>query len=390
MKVTQESTAQAYLKKLNKAQSELVDSKEQEIKKLNNVYNDKIKIAKAQGDIALSEAYDKNKVEILETLEQKEHRLSKIKEDFTSNQEKLQKEKLNLNEIHQRQVEDMNEVWSDKYATQFEKAKEKAVEINEQTIAQIADLSFQSDEQVKEVAHNAKIRGDEFSRDANKKLKSQQQQFLQSHRQEEKDFRDRLVLQKRDHLDKVDYIEGRNHVELDGRVKAHQAELQYLEGHHAETLKQKDLSFKQKFAQMDEAHNTILKRVQDRFDSELKSLVASHGKYKELQSDKLDDDFYNVTKLNPVLKDFGNEYILSMEMPSYEHEFVNLTAQERKLSLTLTRSFSDSTTDTDGSINKSKRSEVINKTFDISEIVDPRTIKRKYEDGILSFAIAKR
>lgn len=390
MKVTQETTADAYLKRLNESQKRLVQTKEKEIKDLNTVYNEKVKATKIQGDLALSDAHERNKAKVLETLQEKEDRLGKIKEDFTQNQVKLQKEKENLNSINQSQIEDMNEVWRDKYATQFEQAREKAVDINDQSIAQIEELTFQSDEQIKQVAHNAKIRGDEFSKDANKKLRSQQDQFVKSHRQEEKEFRDRLVSQKRDHLDKVTYIDGKNQMELDTRVKSHQSELKFVEEHYAETLKQKDLSFKQKFAQMDKAHNDILTRVKERFDNELKSLVAKYGKYKDNQTEKIDDDFYQVTKLNPQIKDMGKEYILGLEIPSYEKETVNLTAQDRKITLTLTRNFSDAVQGDDGSLNKSKRSEVMSKTFDIPEIVDSRTIKRKFEDGVLYFSVAKK
>lgn len=390
MKVTQEQTAKQYLKKLAKSQEDLVKAKEREINKLNSHYNDKIKTQKLTNDQMIYEQKEMHKVDIAKAIDQKEERLASIRDSLKESATKLQTEKDNLSKISQLQIEDMNLVNEEKFQNLYANAKDKSDEIIQQTDLEVDRLQLKSDEQIKDIGLKAKTRSDEFARDTNKTLHEQQRSYNKQRRHNEKEFRDRLLIQKQDHNDKVHYVEAKNQIEVNQRKQSYQKELQYLDQHHREILKQKDISFKEKFANMEEAHQSILSRVKERLSSEVKGLTEKYGKFKEDVSIKSEDDFYNVTKLNPTIEPMENGYKVQLEVPSYEQETVSLTAEDRNLTLTLTRRFKDTAIDQDGTINKSRRSEVMSKTLNVKDIIDPRSVQRKYEDGVLSFLIAKR
>jgi len=57
--------------------------------------------------------------------------------------------------------------------------------------------------------------------------------------------------------------------------------------------------------------------------------------------------------------------------------------------MTLTRKYTDSLDAEDGSNNKSTKTELYSKEFSTKEILNPKSITQKYENGVLTFKILK-
>ncbi|EQC48593.1 Hsp20/alpha crystallin family protein, partial [Bacteriovorax sp. DB6_IX] len=157
-----------------------------------------------------------------------------------------------------------------------------------------------------------------------------------------------------------------------------------------EILKQKRTSFKEKFSLLEKNHTEILSRMKTKFDNEIKELVSKYSDFKNQTLGKLQDKFYHVTKLDPKVENKLDHYLVKIEIPEHEKELVNLTAQERDISISMTRKFTDKMTDQLGAKHKTRRSEVMNKSFQVPEIMDSASVVRNYDQGVLTFKIAKR
>lgn len=102
------------------------------------------------------------------------------------------------------------------------------------------------------------------------------------------------------------------------------------------------------------------------------------------------DSFYNMLTLEPKIKDTEKHYIISLKIPEFEQQDVQISTHKRKIHLNLSRRYNEKVKDTQNSSTyKTKRSEILTKDFEVPSIVENQEIQRKYENGILSFLIKK-
>ena len=153
-------------------------------------------------------------------------------------------------------------------------------------------------------------------------------------------------------------------------------------------VSQKSL-FEKKYQDAELTQKEVLDRIQKKFNEDLKSLSESHSQKKSVHQNKLNDSFYRLTNLEPQVTDKEKEYQIALKMPEHEKDNVQLTAQGRHIHLGYTRRFNDSITSEDGAKVTSNRSETVSKEFNLQDIVDPRKVVQKYEDGKVIFRIAK-
>lgn len=78
-----------------------------------------------------------------------------------------------------------------------------------------------------------------------------------------------------------------------------------------------------------------------------------------------------------------------MNIPEHEKENVHLSVHGRGVKMTLTRKFTDTLEDKDGSVNRSTRNELYSKEFPSKDILNPKLVAQKYEDGVLTYRIQK-
>lgn len=390
MKVTQDSTSQDYLKKLNNTQKHLIIKKEEEIKNLNKHYDEKVRQAQIEGDTKIINQHDMNKRDVAQSISEKENHLNRIKKDMQVSAAKLQEQKQNLTTSLQDQIENTNTVFDEKIRNIHRDNMEISKDLNEKTKTEFKKLQHNSDLEIKKMNQDVKSRANNISRDNKKSMRQLEMNQQQRKDQLQDTHKSQIELLEKDHNDKV-VVEQRKHmVDYNQRVRSQQIELNNIELHHQEILKQKRASFKEKFNLLEKNHTEILDRIKTKFDSEIKDLVSKYSDFKNQTLSKLQDKFYNVSKLKPKVEDKIDHYIIKLEVPEHESELVNLTAQERDISISLTRKFDDKMTDQTGDNFKTRRSEVMNKSFKVDQIMDSSSVVRKYEEGMLTFKITKR
>ncbi len=378
-----------YLAKLNNTHRNLIAKKESEIKNLNELYNEKVKNTKTEGVIDLADQEEKNRAQIANSIKSKELQLEKLKSELGNHKESLAKEKELLTNNYQTQIQNTNAVFKDKYNHIYNDNLAKSEEILNKSNEQVSNLKKDSEYEIKSMNFESKIRADEISRNNARQIRSigiENQQDINRTKQLHEDKVEELV---NDHNKKVTTEERKHQLNYRQRVTSQETELKNIESHHQEILKQKRISFKEKYNNLEKNQKSILSRIKDKFESEIKSLVSKYSELKNQTLSKSQDDFYNVTELRPKILEFPNSYQVKIDVPEHEQELVNLTAQQRDLHISLTRNYRDETTSQDGEVNKTRRSEVLTKRLDVDKIMDSKKITRNYNEGVLTFNIAK-
>jgi HSP20 family molecular chaperone IbpA len=389
MKIQQDSTASNYLKKLAEAQRDLVAGKEQELIEIDKIYEAKKENEKLVGQSEVLDLQDRNQAEIAERIQNKQDRLDAIKVNFNENHQKLEKEKSTLLKGHQEKIKDINTVYDYKYKDTFDDANLKAQKINTDTSQIIKDLQVESDKTIQDLDFKSKLRADSKSRENNINLKQQETTHSIQQKTTSDSYERRMAEAVSEHENKLSDQNHRQLVERKERDKFHTLEMKNKEVHHKELMKQENISFKQKYDNMVKNHKSILDRVKERFNNQVNSIVKDQMQYKKNITQKGGDEFYKVSSLNPTITEDLTGYNLSIQVPDHEKENVRLTAQKRDITISLTRKFKDEVKEENGHVNKSKRSEVFTKNLQTQSILNSRSITQSYNDGVLTFRIAK-
>ncbi|MGZ3808808.1 MAG: Hsp20/alpha crystallin family protein, partial [Bacteriovorax sp.] len=217
---------------------------------------------------------------------------------------------------------------------------------------------------------------------------------------EERDFRSRLendlraheeqIKSQRSDLKKViDTTTEQNNRLKAEKVQVQKEELSYLDNHQKDVLAQKNADFKVRYENMAREHERILSELKTHLDRDVKKMVEQTSSQKKIIEDRAQDSFYRVETLSPMITETPKDFTVSLRVPEHEKEKVHLSVHNRDVKMTLARKFTDILDDQDGSTNRSTRSELFSKEFSSKDILNPKEIVQKYENGVLTFRIQK-
>ncbi len=392
MKLSSDQTQinQAHLKKLNNQQKRLISVKEQEIQKVDDLYKAKKIDERVQGqteieDLKIQRLKESEKVNL-----ESQERLDTHKKMLQEGIQKMDIEKDRLNKFHKDRLSSVNLFNEDKYQSFYNDAQEKTDEVRQQTSDFVKDLSSNSDNTKRQLIHQSALESKAMQSKNALTLEDQEKQHKSSVKKNDSQYKHVEELHHKEHLENVASQGRRNSIEFEQRKKIHLKKTHDKEAIHTETLKQKDEAFKLKFAAMESGHNQVLKNIKERFQNQINFLVGGLRKDKESIESKAKDPFYQISSLRLEVVEMPKDYLVQIQIPKHERDDVRLTAHDRMMTLSLTRSFSNKTQDIVGNIDKSSRSEVYSKTFNVSDILDSTKISQKYENGILTYKVAKR
>jgi HSP20 family molecular chaperone IbpA len=76
-------------------------------------------------------------------------------------------------------------------------------------------------------------------------------------------------------------------------------------------------------------------------------------------------------------------------VPAHEKENVHLVTNGRKIKITLNKRFEDLVEDKDGTVNRSSKTQLYSKEVMVKDLINPKNMQVKYEDGEITYKIAK-
>ena len=159
--------------------------------------------------------------------------------------------------------------------------------------------------------------------------------------------------------------------------------------YYKQLLKTNHERFQRKVANLDSAHKEVLENIEQKFKNEIHNLLVNNQEQKKLVEDKSQDSFYHMKTINPEIVDQEKHYFVSIKVPPYEKENVTLAPRDRTLRLSFNRRFAERVENENGYL-KSRRSEILVRELHVPELTDPHSVAQKYENGILTFKVAKK
>jgi hypothetical protein len=389
MKVSPNDPSQNQQKRLESTRQRLIQKKEREIAEIDKLYKGQVEEIRKDRAEKVEIEYEKNKEVVNEALIVKEQRLENIRKDLKAANNRFDDQKQLAEENNKQKIINMNSNFDNQRKELFINNLEinKDIEANAKTTAK--NIQFETEQGISKVRDKARLQAMAAEKDTKVALMASERQSMIEKKAQKIRHAEELNTLERNHNERVGKESKKNKIDYHATVESQRAEIKHLEAHHADILKQKRASFKQKYDLLEKSQKDILTRIKDRFNKEIKTLVSKYSDFKNQTLSKTQDDFYHVSKLEPAVQEMPDHYLVSIEVPEHEKELVRLTAQKRNIRVSLSRQFRDDVVDPDKSENSTKRSEVLTKAIDVEKVLDSRHIQQKYDEGILTFKIAK-
>lgn len=391
MKITQgQKDFEQTLNFLKKKRQKEIKRGQQEVNNIKDYYDKAVSKTKTDGEKRYYEARLKNETKLDQAYQESLKNFEENQVIFEKDLEKVKEAFENEKKLYQNKLKELNRIFNIKLLDRNEVAEDLLSKIDEDHKEAILNLEDKSSKELAQAEMNAlkKIKSNQLRNRI--KMEEQNNNFVKKMGDEgllldEKLKRERLKSKK----NLNDLIRLQN-IKRQQAVKRHNDILETKKDQHSEQIKSEDKSFGQKIRVLKEDHQDVLDRVTNLFNKQKEELVRSHSKIKKTLNDKLEDDFYHVKVIDPKLIDNGKSYLLYIKVPPHEKETTHIAARNRTIDITIARRFEDRIENDDGTVDKSRKSEIFSKKILTDDLIDHNGISQKYENGHLIFKILKK
>lgn len=377
------------LKTMLTNQRNLIAAKEREIEDVKKIYDMKKEEERVLGQKDVIEVKDLNQQEILEAVDNKTSRLEDIQKSFKADSERIQKERAILAEqkkLDKDATMALNALDQDRI---IQDGLEQTRSIKDSTNKSVAAIQQQSDFEIQDIAYQTKKKADSQTRLYDSALadRSREQRVQLSTKEiEHKQQLDNLKMEFARNSRQQSRL---NMADKKNQEIAYQKEVSTSENHYNQLLASKRAQFEEKFSTLQAQHEQVISRTEEQLRSQLKALSSDYAKKRDATLSRVDDPFYNLKDIEHKLEDKPDSYLVHINVPEHESENVVFTGHDRKMKITLSRRFTDRVEGDAGKVSENRRSESFSKEFQVADLINSKDITKKYEDGVLTYRIAK-
>lgn len=377
------------LKTMLNNQRNLIAAKEQEIEDVKKLYDMKKESERVLGQKDVIEIKDINQQEVLDAIEQKTTRLEDLQKSFKADASRLEKEKALLAEqkkLDKDATMALNAIDQDRI---IQNGLEQTRSIQDSTNKSVAEIQKQSDFEIQNIAYETKKKADSQTRLYDSTLADRSREQRLQLTTKEIEHKQQLDGLKAEFAKDSRQLSRLNLADKNNKELNYQKELKTTEEHYNKLLTSKRAQFEEKFNTLQAQHEQVIARTEEQLRTQLKALSSDYAKKRDTTLERAQDPFYNLKEIEHRVEDKPDSYIVHINVPEHEAENVVFTGHDRKMKITLSRRFVDRVEDNEGKISENRRSENFSKEFKVADIVNPKEVTKKYEDGVLSYRIAK-
>ena len=387
--VDNNSDLKDYSKELDKRLQNRALKQEQEIENIKKINEKRIDDIKNEGDVSYINTIKRNDDLLVDASKDYEEKLNNYKERLDKTQNAISLEENALKRDHSEKIKNQKDQFQNNIKEQFQNASDNQQSIQNQTQNSMATVSNNERAQINHLELTAHSKANAISSEYNQKEITSERDYRAALLEGLKNHQADVNLQ-RDELQKnLDTTAEKNKRLETEKVKAQTAELNYLDNHQKDILAQKQIDFGVRYENLVKEHESLISELKAHFAADVKKMVEQNSSQKRVIANKNDDQFYRIEKLNPNISEGLKEYQVSLTVPEHEKENVHLSIHGRNIKMTLTRQYTDSFEEKDGSIDKSNRNELFSKEFPCKDLLNQKQVVQKYEDGVLTFKIQK-
>lgn len=376
-------------KKLNSSYEKKIRAREKEIKAVEELYDKKAQMASLEGEDQYIQALDRNSKRIVGVSKEFEDKIQSYKDRLRETQKKVETEEETLKSSEQSKITGLKKNLENNFQEKYQASVEEQQYIENSTKNAIAEISSKSLNDRRAIESKAQFDINALSDDYGKKVMDTESNYraklendLKKQKHEGTKQQEELKLNMLEETHKLTRLgTEKNRIQND--------QMNLLEKHQQNMIKQKTDDFKARYEKLVVEHDTIIKDLEKELHADMKKMMEKSATEKKSVANKVDDHFYQIEKLAPVVVESPTDVEVSLEIPEHEKENFHLSAQGRNIKMTLSRKFSDSITAPDGSLNKSTRSELFSKDVTTKDLLNSNKITQKYENGLLTYKVLK-
>lgn len=377
------------LKGLVKNQRNLVAAKEREIEDVRKLFDARKESERFIGQQEIVEVKDANQKEVLEAVDRKAARLEEMQKNFKSELSRLEKERNTLTEQRKLEREATLALGSDDQDRVIQDGIERSREIAQRANSQISTLQQEGQWQIAKTTEDTKRKLDVQVKKGDAALADRTQMQKLQITTTELENKHKLDQLKSDYDKDLRQLNRLNFKDKANAEQGRQKELDTIDKQGNYLLTEKRKQFEQKISHLENEHNKIISRVEDKFKQQLASISSDYASKRDATTLRGDDPFYSLQRLSHSVETQPDSFLVHIEVPEHEADNVVFSGRDRTLKLTLSRRFSERLDGEAGSVDINKRSESFTKEFEVADIVNPKAVTKKYEDGILTYKILK-
>lgn len=377
------------LKKLNQSLEKKIRARESEINKIDEFYNKKEDMAKLEGEDQFAQALDRNAQRIVGASKDFEDKILSYKDQLAKTQKMVENEETTLKESERTKLEGLKQNMSNASEERYQDSLNEQRLIEQNTKNTIDNIALESLHERKSIEANAQSSMNALTTEYNDKSNSTESNLKAKF---ENDIRKQKFYAEKDQVE----MKAQSAEELAKlkrlsaeKIRIQNDQINFMDRHQQNTVKQKTDDFKVRYQKMVEEHDALIKNLETQLIEDMRKMVEKSASDKQIFANRLDDQFYHVSKLNPTVTEHPSFVEVALKIPEHEKENFHLSAQGRNIKMTLSRKFAETLAETDGSVNKSTRSELFTKDVATKDILNPNKLTQKYEKGLLTYKILK-
>jgi HSP20 family molecular chaperone IbpA len=169
-------------------------------------------------------------------------------------------------------------------------------------------------------------------------------------------------------------------------TESHNKHLQVRDKEFRRGIKDQDLVFEKKYSDSLQTKNEDMKRLDDLNTKVLTKMKSDLKETLETSVKRSDDPFYRFTQLNPTLKQFEDRVEISVAIPDHAKTDIQLTIHDKEAIINFDRRYDDSRKEA-GTTSKLHKVESFTSRLMTNIHLDPKSVKSKYEDGVMTYSI---
>lgn len=389
MKIESDHDKRAHLNNLNKGLKDQILFKEAEIENVKKLYEAKIADQKKIGEEKLYLQHDLNQVEIAQAIEEKEERLQELKENYQKTMVLLEQERMKLEQDQEERNRLLSSYRESKFQDELHSAAEETHLIQDRARASLQELKDEKEWKLLEARTQAERELNQAVSEINQRNDLKAQESASQLRSNEQDLKLELEKQKLNYETNLAQEENRHQMILNSKEQELEGKLNEKEAQFGHLASQKEQVLQNRYDQLLREHEELMHTTKTKFENEYQQLVASLTSKKAQFVDQSQDPFYRINTIEPIISDDGDSYRVQIPVAEHEKDNVSVSPNGRQLKVTLTRNFSDRLEESPGNVSSSKRSEIFSRQLQVPELMNPRGITQRYDNGLLEILIKK-
>jgi HSP20 family molecular chaperone IbpA len=380
IKNTEKVTAQQ-IENLKRRQS-------REISQLKSAHEDYKTDLKKTGELEVIELQNEHQRQIAEESLKKEKVLTQMKEHLQHTRQMTDKELRTLTENttnvrerehkrlaeHREKIQSENELYLD--------------ELNHRFATQTKKINHQGQEQIEGIKE-VKVRElngleDQFQQ----KVTHQNHEFTTRIKTDAANYERLKDAQTRQFKHERINTNNRQQVEMAKLTTAHQSQIETKDQEFRKEIKEQDKFLEKKYQSTLASRSEELKRLEDKHEKVIAEMKKGLKEQLTVAVSRSDDPFYQFTELRPKLTQHPKHVVISVEIPEYAKQDLQLTLNNKEAIVNFNRRYSDSQK-TENGLSKINKVETFSTRLMTEASLDPKSVKSTYEDGVMTYTIQK-